>query len=112
MKRREKNLVVIAAIAGAAVIAVAAWNSNRSRAADDSGKSATVRVQREKMKRTLLVSGELAPVRAVRISVPRFRERNSVPIQAMAAEGSIVNPGDAAKEKINASANASAGVSK
>ncbi len=50
--------------------------------------------QKDKLVRSLFVSGELAPVRAVRMSVPRFRERNAVPIQAMAPEGSLVKPGD------------------
>lgn len=33
-------------------------------------------------------------MRAVRVTVPRFRERGQVPIQAMAPEGSRVKPGD------------------
>jgi multidrug efflux pump subunit AcrA (membrane-fusion protein) len=52
--------------------------------------------------RSLIVAGELAPVRAVRISVPRFRERSQVPIQAMAPEGSLVKAGDALLQIDNA----------
>jgi multidrug efflux pump subunit AcrA (membrane-fusion protein) len=52
--------------------------------------------------RSLFVAGELAPVRAVRISVPRFRERGQVPIQAMAPEGSVVKAGDALLQIDNA----------
>jgi|GEM_PF-3223169 len=100
---RNRKAFVIAIVVIAAIITVAAWNSNRSRAADDSGKSATVRVRRGKLTATLMVSGELVPVRALRVSVPRFRERGSVPIQAMAAEGSIVNPGGALLQIDNAS---------
>lgn len=102
MKTRRASLLIIAAVAGAAIIAVAAWNSNRSGAADGGGKSEIVRVRRDKLARTLLVSGELTPVRAVRVAVPRFRERNSVPIQAMTTEGLIVRPGDALLQIDNA----------
>jgi HlyD family secretion protein len=48
------------------------------------------------------VTGELAATRAVRISVPRFRERGQVPIQAMAPEGSAVKAGDALLQIDNA----------
>ncbi|MCI0387670.1 MAG: efflux RND transporter periplasmic adaptor subunit [Acidobacteria bacterium] len=102
MKNQRASLIAIAIVVVAVIVVVAAWNSNRLSAADGSGKAASVRVRRDKLARTLLVSGELVPVRAVRVSVPRFRERNSVPIQAMAAEGSTVKPGDALLQIDNA----------
>jgi biotin carboxyl carrier protein len=102
MKNQRASLIAIAVVAAAIIVVVAAWDFDRLSAADGSGKTASVRVRRDKLARTLLVSGELVPVRAVRISVPRFRERNSVPIQAMAAEGSLVKPGDALLQIDNA----------
>lgn len=102
MKNQRASLIAIAVVAVVVIVVVAARNSNRLSAADGSGKIASERVRRDKLARTLLVSGELVPVRAVRVSVPRFRERNSVPIQAMAAEGSTVKPGDALLQIDNA----------
>jgi biotin carboxyl carrier protein len=95
-------LIVIVASAVAAVIVLAAWRSAHPRALSDGRLSASVRVRSEKLARQLLVSGELIPVRAVRVTVPRFRERNSVPIQAMAVEGSLVKPGDSLLQIDNA----------
>lgn len=102
MKNRIPLLIIVVILSLAAIFAVTAWQTGRSRAADGSTNSSFIRIQRGKLAATLLVSGELAPVRALRISVPRFRERNSVPIQAMAAEGTLVKPGDALLQIDNA----------
>ena len=102
MKKSIFSIIAIAILPVAAVLALTAWKAERSRAAGGNTNSALVRVQKGKLTATLLVSGELVPMRAVRISVPRFRERNSVPIQAMAAEGLPVKPGDALLQIDNA----------
>jgi multidrug efflux pump subunit AcrA (membrane-fusion protein) len=106
MKRQRTSLIAFAILAVAAVIAVVAWQSHRAGAvAGIRGVAkvrATVRVKRTQLAQTLLVSGELQPVRAVRVMVPRFRERNAVPIQAMTAEGTLVKPGDALLQIDNA----------
>ena len=93
MKTRG-GAIALAFLVVLAAIFVTAWNSGRPLTASDSDASSLVRVRRDKLVRTLVVSGELAPMRTVRLSVPRFRERNAVPIQAMAPEGSLVKPGD------------------
>lgn len=100
MKRQRTSLLTIAALAIVSLIAVAAWKSQSTRS--DAGGGTTIRVKRGKLARTLLVSGELQPVQAARISVPRFRERSAVPIQAMTAEGTLVKPGDALLQIDNA----------
>jgi HlyD family secretion protein len=86
--------IVLVILALTAAISLTAWDSRRSQFRSAAAGPAVIRVKRDKLVRSLLVSGELAPVRAVRMSVPRFRERSAVPIQAMAPEGSLVKPGD------------------
>lgn len=78
------------------------WSNRRTRASADLGSAGAVRVKRERLASMISVTGELAPVRALRISVPRFRERNSVPIQAMIPEGSLVAPGETIMQIDNA----------
>ena len=87
-------VIALAILALVALFSFTAWDSRRSQVRSAAAGAAVIRVKRDKLVHSLLVSGELAPVRAVRISVPRFRERNAVPIQAMAPEGSLVKPGD------------------
>lgn len=102
MKKSVFSIIAIAILSVSAVLTFTAWKAERSRAAGGNANPAFVRVQKGRFTATLLVSGELVPVRAVRVSVPRFRERGAVPIQAMAAEGSTVKPGDALVQIDNA----------
>ncbi|MEW6737967.1 MAG: hypothetical protein AB1489_42210 [Acidobacteriota bacterium] len=68
-------------------------------------KKNIISVKQDKLTNYLIVYGEFHPIRATRISVPRFRERGSVPIQAMALEGSLVRPGDLLLQIDNAKLN-------
>jgi HlyD family secretion protein len=70
------------------------WSNRRTASSAESGAEKRVRVRRGSFTNTLTVTGELSPVRALRISVPQFRERNSVPIQAMIPEGAVVKAGE------------------
>jgi HlyD family secretion protein len=102
MKLRQLALTLLSAMAVFAVIGESLWNSRSPNPTDSANHSERARVRKEKLVRSLFVAGELAPVRAVRISVPRFRERGQVPIQAMAQEGSLVKAGDALLQIDNA----------
>ena len=102
MKIRQLTLTLLSAMAVFAVIGASLWNSRSPNPTDSANHSERARVRKEKLVRSLFVAGELAPVRAVRISVPRFRERGQVPIQAMAQEGSLVKAGDALLQIDNA----------
>jgi HlyD family secretion protein len=102
MKLRQLALTLLSAMSAFAVIGASLWNSISPNSANGADLSARARVRKEKFVRSLFVAGELAPSRAVRISVPRFRERGQVPIQAMAPEGSIVKAGDALLQIDNA----------
>jgi HlyD family secretion protein len=102
MKLRQLALTLLSAMAVFAVIGASLWNSRSPNPTDSANHSERARVRKEKLVRSLFVAGELAPVRAVRISVPRFRERGQVPIQAMAQEGSLVKAGDALLQIDNA----------
>jgi HlyD family secretion protein len=94
MKLRQLAFTFLSAVAVFTVIGASLWNSRTPDPADGASQSARTRVRKEKLVRSLFVAGELAPVRAVRVSVPRFRERGQVPIQSMAPEGSVVKLGD------------------
>lgn len=87
-------LKVLLGIAAVAIPAAFLSGIGVEETASRPAATATYTIQRGRFARTLLVTGELTPVRAVRITVPRFRDRASVPIQAMAPEGSLVRPGD------------------
>jgi multidrug efflux pump subunit AcrA (membrane-fusion protein) len=89
------------AITVIAVAGVALWKGEPE-IADAAAKPGLVQVKKDRLVRSILVSGELVPVRAVRITVPRFRERASIPIQAMAPEGALVKPGDSLLDVDNA----------
>jgi biotin carboxyl carrier protein len=102
MKLRQLALTLLSAMAVFAVIGASLWNSRSPNPTDSANHSERARVRKEKLVRSLFVAGELAPVRAVRISVPRFRERGQVPIQAMAQVGSLVKAGDALLQIDNA----------
>jgi hypothetical protein len=91
---RRLVLTSLVAMAVFAAIGASLWNSRSTSTAGGSQESERVRVRKEKFTQSLFVTGELAAARAVRISVPRFRERGQVPIQAMAPEGSTVKAGD------------------
>jgi HlyD family secretion protein len=94
MKLRQLGFTLLSAVAVFTVIGASLWNSRTPDPTDGASQSARTRVRKEKLVRSLFVAGELAPVRAVRVSVPRFRERGQVPIQSMAPEGSVVKLGD------------------
>ncbi len=101
MKIRQLALILLLAATVLTVIGASLWKSGSANRPDplaeliNGGReSARTRVRKEKFTHSLFVAGELAATRAVRVSVPRFRERGQVPIQAMAPEGSPVKPGD------------------
>jgi HlyD family secretion protein len=102
MKLRQTALTLLSLLTVFTVIGAGLWNSRSPNLAHSASPSERARVRKEKLVRSLFVAGELAPVRAVRISVPRFRERVQVPIQAMAPEGSVVKAGDALLQIDNA----------
>jgi HlyD family secretion protein len=102
MNMRRLVLTLLFAIAVFAAIGASLWNSRPRDPADGSKESEKTRVRRERFTQSIFVTGELAAARAVRISVPRFRERGQVPIQAMALEGSTVKAGDALLQIDNA----------
>jgi multidrug efflux pump subunit AcrA (membrane-fusion protein) len=102
MKLRQTALTLLWLLTVFTVIGAGLWNSRSPNLAHSASPSERARVRKEKLVRSLFVAGELAPVRAVRISVPRFRERGQVPIQAMAPEGSVVKAGDALLQIDNA----------
>jgi HlyD family secretion protein len=102
MKLRQTALTLLWLLTVFTVIGAGLWNSRSPNLAHSASPSERAIVRKEKLVRSLFVAGELAPVRAVRISVPRFRERGQVPIQAMAPEGSVVKAGDALLQIDNA----------
>jgi len=105
MKLRQTALTLLWLLTVVTVIGAGLWNlrsPNLAHSASPSERAERARVRKEKLVRSLFVAGELAPVRAVRISVPRFRERGQVPIQAMAPEGTVVKAGDALLQIDNA----------
>lgn len=102
MKIRRLALTLLSAMAVFTVIGAGLWNSRSPNPTNNGAQSERARVRKEKLVRSLFVAGELSPVRAVRISVPRFRERAQVPIQAMAPEGSLVKASDALLQIDNA----------
>jgi HlyD family secretion protein len=105
MKIRQTALTLLSSAAVFTAIGANLWGQispNRPNPIDGADRPSRTRVRKEKLVRSLFVAGELAPVRAVRISVPRFRERGQVPIQVMAPEGSVVKAGDALLQIDNA----------
>jgi multidrug efflux pump subunit AcrA (membrane-fusion protein) len=105
MKIRQTALTLLSSAAVFTAIGANLWSQispNPPNPTDGADRPSRTRVRKEKLVRSLFVAGELAPVRAVRISVPRFRERGQVPIQAMAPEGSVVKAGDALLQIDNA----------
>jgi HlyD family secretion protein len=91
------STLVVTVVAGASI-----WNSQSQSRAGSTGQSERVRVQRARFERSLIVSGEISPVRAIRISVPRTRIWGQMAIQAMAPEGSLVQAGDVLAQIDNA----------
>jgi HlyD family secretion protein len=102
MKSRRISLTVLSTLAVFTIVGAGFWNSKSPNPIGHAGQSERVRVRKGTLERSLFVSGELSPVQAVRIAVPRFRERGQVPIQAMAREGSLVKEGDALLQIDNA----------
>jgi hypothetical protein len=102
MKLRQLAFPLLSALAVFTVIGASLWNSRSPDPTDGASQSTRTRVRKEKLVRSLFVAGELAPAHAVRISMPRFRERGQVPIQSMAPEGSVVKVGDTLLQKDNA----------
>jgi len=90
-----KLAIIIISTLAVTVVAGAGFWSSQSQSADGSGsQSERVRVERGKFERSLFVSGEISPVQAIRVSVPRTRMWGAMAIQAMAPEGSHVKAGD------------------
>jgi biotin carboxyl carrier protein len=102
MNVRHLVLTLLFAIAAFAAIGASLWGSKSPSPVGGGRESESTRVRKGRFTHSLFVTGELAATRAVRISVPRFRERGQVPIQAMALEGSIVKAGDALLQIDNA----------
>jgi multidrug efflux pump subunit AcrA (membrane-fusion protein) len=105
MKIRQTALTLLSSAAVFTAIGANLWGQispNPPNPIDGADRPSRTRVRKEKLVRSFFVAGELTPVRAVRISVPRFRERGQVPIQAMAPEGSVVKAGDALLQIDNA----------
>src|SRR5881628_511337 len=75
-------------------VGVRLWLSREVKAADPDQTLGLVRVRKDRFVRSLFVSGELAAVRAIRITAPPFRGRGPFGIKALAPEGSHVQPGD------------------
>src|SRR5437867_9707824 len=94
MKIRVGAFVGLCALLAGSGLGVRLWLSRGRVAAEDDRASSWVRVQKERFAPSLLVSGELAAVRAVRITAPPFRGRGPFGIKALAPEGSPVEPGD------------------
>ena len=90
---RIRVIGMCALLAGSG-LGVGVWFSRGRDATADERASRSVRVQKERFVRSLLVSGELAAVRAVRITAPPFRGRGPFGIKGLAPEGSHVEPGD------------------
>src|SRR6059036_2265809 len=91
--RRIALLGFCVALAGLGV-GVRLWLSREVKAADPDHTPGLVRVRKDHFVGSLLVSGELAAVRAIRITAPPFRGRGPFGIKALAPEGSHVEPGD------------------
>ncbi len=94
MKIGRLALIVLSTLAIFTVVGASFWNSESQNPIGNVGLSERLVVRKGALERSLFVSGELSPVRAVRIAVPRFPTRGQVPIQAMAPEGSLVKEGD------------------
>src|SRR6058998_268609 len=90
---RIRVIGMCALLAGSG-LGVGVWFSRGRDATADERASRSVRVQKDRFVRSLLVSGELAAVRAIRITAPPFRGRGPFGIKALAPEGSHVEPGD------------------
>lgn len=84
-------------LAGAAVVGLAfaasRWIPTAQTSPNGRGAETVVRVRKDRFVRSLVVSGELAAVRAVRITAPPVRG-GPVAIRSLAPEGSSVRPGD------------------
>jgi HlyD family secretion protein len=93
---RTHTRVIVFSVLLLAVLLVGGslWLPSRPAATDSRQASPTVQVTREKFTRSLIVSGELAAVRAVNVASPPFRGQGPFAIKALAPEGSRVEPGD------------------
>ena len=109
MAPRDRRFWTGWALLIAIAVALGLWAIGSMRRASASLARSGVEIataRRDLLAQTLLVSGELVAVRAVRVAVPRFRERGAVPIQEMAPDGSLVKPGDVLLQFDNANLNA------
>src|SRR5262245_16577959 len=87
-------LIIISTLVVTVVAGASFWNSQPQSPSGSTDRTERVRVQRSKFERSLFVSGEISPVRAIRISIPRTRMWGAMAIQAMIPEGSQVQAGD------------------
>ena len=94
MKIRMIAVLAFCAILAGLGVAVRLWLSREVKAADPDQNQGPVRVRKDRFVRSLFVSGELAAVRAIRVTAPPFRGRGPFGIKALAPEGSHVEPGD------------------
>src|SRR6266545_1390001 len=94
MKIRVRAFIGLFALLAGSGLGVSLWLSRGHVAAENDRASSWVRVQKQRFAPSLLVSGELAAVRAIRITAPPFRGRGPFGIKALAPEGSPVQPGD------------------
>src|SRR6266545_5745667 len=94
MKIRVRAFIGLFALLAGSGLGVSLWLSRGHVAAENDRASSWVRVQKQRFAPSLLVSGELAAVRAIRITAPPFRGRGPFGIKALAPEGSHVDPGD------------------
>ncbi len=94
MSIRRAAVTTIILVLGGLALGVIVWFPSRTTATHSPQAGSTVRVRREKFVQSLLVSGELAGVRAVNVAAPPFRGQGPFAIKALAPEGSTVQPGD------------------
>jgi multidrug efflux pump subunit AcrA (membrane-fusion protein) len=92
MKNRIVFLAVLCLLLGG--FGTKVWLSRGLDAAQSDSSCHGVRVRKDRFVRSLVVSGELAAVRSVRIGAPAFRGRGPFAIKMLAPEGSHVEPGD------------------
>jgi HlyD family secretion protein len=95
-------LIIISTLVLTIVAGASFWSSQSQSPTGTASQSNRVRVERAKFESSLFVSGEISPVRAIRISVPRTRIWGQMAIQAMAPEGSLVKAGDVLAQIDNA----------
>ncbi len=94
MSIRRAAVTASILILGGLALGIVVWFPGRTAATHSPQPASTVRVRREKFVQSLLVSGELAGVRAVNVAAPPFRAEGLLAIRALAPEGSTVQPGD------------------